>query len=122
LATDGVIVAKTGTGLTSIVSPLATAVMVDRKSKELSTKSIDDILKADKHNYFIPNSEINEVILKKKLGSIKIRINSKNKQVEWTAMGFSATKPNGEKQDLKHRIEDYEITLRPIFGEKLIKN
>jgi hypothetical protein len=83
-----------------------------KKKGELYSKlSFEDILKADKNNYAIPNSEITEVELKKYGRGTKLNIKTSKKygKTKWYVGG--AWKDVGEK---------YENMLRPIFKDRLI--
>lgn len=95
-----------------------------KKEKEYVELPAEDILKADKNNFDIPYSEITKVELSKKLGSIRINMESaparyiKDEEIEgatywgkWHARGIPEKK--------KAEIEDYEDILRPVFGDKL---
>jgi hypothetical protein len=82
-----------------------------KKGEQYSMLSLEDIIKADKNNYAIPNSEITEVELQKYVRVTKINIKTGKKygETKWLAEGL--WKDVGEK---------YENMLRPIFKDNLI--
>lgn len=112
------IVARAGSGgigmMFGAVGATAEAVITARKVKKIEKEhhkfSVEDILKADKNNYGIPNSEIEKVELKKFGRGAKLHIKTRKKygKTKWYARG--AWKDVGEK---------YENMLRPIFGDRL---
>ncbi|MCW4052686.1 MAG: hypothetical protein NWE78_05725 [Candidatus Bathyarchaeota archaeon] len=121
---DRVIVARTSAGkggflfggLGAGIETAYTMSKAEKKTKELLEISPDSILTADKNNYAIPSSEITRIDLWKKLGGIRIRIETSDKRTpKWVGMGtHPKTSP---KKGFK--IGDYENILRPVFGEKL---
>jgi len=87
-----------------------------KKGEQYSQLSLEDILKADKNNYAISNSEITEVELKKFGKGTKLNIKTSTKhgramygETKWYVEG--AWKDIGEK---------HENMLRPIFKDRLI--
>jgi len=87
-----------------------------KKAEQYSEVSLESILKADKNNYAILNSEVTEVELKKygKVAKINIKTTTKHGkamygETKWQTM--EAWKDVGEK---------YENMLRTIFKDKLI--
>ena len=87
-----------------------TAKKAKKKAEEYRESSMEDVLKADKNNYAIPDSDITKVELKKYVRGTKLNIKTSKKygKTKWYAGG--AWKDVGEK---------YENMLRPIFGDKL---
>jgi hypothetical protein len=88
-----------------------------KKGERYSKLSLEDILKADKNSYAIPNSEIIEVELKKFGRGTKLNIKTSQKhgrsmygEAKWY-VSEGAWKDIGEK---------YENMLRPIFKDRLI--
>ena len=106
--------------------------MFDAISAELP---LEDILKTDKHNYAIPNSEIIKVKLKKQwlVGAVELRIEASKKKQKWIGWGAVAPIKGMKFEDFKDilpprkmiakkkkgKLEDYEDILRPVFGDKL---
>jgi hypothetical protein len=81
-----------------------------KKKEEHRELSLEDILKADKNNYAISNSDITEVELKKLWRGTHIQIKTSKKygKTKWDVEG--SWKDVGEK---------YDNMLRPIFGDRL---
>ena len=74
---------------------------------------LGDVLKADKNNYAISNSEIIKVELKKFGRGSFINITTNKKTQKWFTLGLIP-----EKKDVK--LEDYENILRQAFPDKLV--
>lgn len=113
LTTDRVIVARSGKG-GELFGAIGAAVQWFRgrkKGEKLEKLILEDVLKADKNNFAIPNSEIREVKLKKFGRGAKIHILTNKKKHEWYAGGI----PDKEKV----KLEDYESILQRAFPEKL---
>ena len=82
-----------------------------KKKEEYSKLPLEDILKADKNNYAVPNSEIIAVELKKDWRVISLNIKTSKKYGETKWHIAELWKDAGEK---------YQNMLRPIFKDKLI--
>jgi hypothetical protein len=83
----------------------------EKKGEQYNKLSLEDILKADKNNYAVPNSEIIEVELKKDWRAISLNIKTTKKygETKWHIEGL-----------WNDAGEEYGNMLRPIFAEKLI--
>ena len=82
------------------------------EAKEYRELSLEEVLKANKNNYAIPNSDITEVVLKKLWRGVQIQIKTSKKygKTLWGVDVVGSWKDVGEK---------YENMLRPIFGDRL---
>jgi len=110
LTADMVIVARIGGG-SLLIWPLATWFRVGKKEEKLAELSVEELLKADKNNFAIYNSEIRKVELKKHGLEVEINIITNEKKYEWHVRG-SPRKKNA-------KIEDYEKILELVFPDKL---
>lgn len=83
------------------------------EAKEYRELSLEEVLKANKNNYAIPNSDITEVVLKKlwRGAQIEIKTSKKYGKTLWGVDVVGSWKDVGEK---------YENMLRPIFGDRLV--
>ena len=99
-----------GGAVGGVVGAVLDARKAKKKDEEQRELSLEDILKADKNNFAIPNSDITEVELKRYVRGTKIEIETSKKygKTKWYADG--AWKDVGEK---------HENMLRPIFGDRL---
>jgi len=88
-----------------------------KKEEQYSKVSLESILKADKNNYAIPNSEITEVELKKSGKGTKLNI--KTSQKHGKSM-YGETKWHVFEGAWKDVGQRYENMLRPIFKDRLI--
>jgi hypothetical protein len=126
LTPDRVIVARTGKSRMVIAGTLfgavgagieatVTARKAKKKEKETLELPVEDILRADKNNYFLSNLEIKEIELKKGGWGRLIGLNiiTSRKKHKWGVRGLVP-----EKKGVK--LEDYENMLRPIFKDRLI--
>jgi hypothetical protein len=94
----------------------------------------EDILKSNKHNYAILNSEITKVERK---GRLRFHIKTSKKTHKWYAgivisdeMMAKGDNPCMTAEEMRDRdsrkrfeakhLEDYEKVLRPIFGDRLL--
>jgi len=81
----------------------------------LKTMDIESILRSDKHNFAIFNSEIRKVELKASHSDmdvwIDLNIITSEKKYKWHDLGIHQRKGT--------RLEDYEEMLRSAFGDKL---
>lgn len=100
----------------------------------LKTVKVEEILKSDKHNFAIPNSEITKIELTKSCGEadavyprgytgsnidklrwslkwINLDVITSRKKYKWNDLDIP------EKKDVE--LEDYENMLRPVFDDKL---
>ena len=127
LMVGGVIGGAVGAGVEAVIKARK------KKTKEQEWKErvkiffelpLEDILKADKHNFAIPNSEITKVERKSRL---RFHITTSKKKYKWYS-GVVISDPkmvaSGDipwETDWKdpRLFEDYENVLRPIFGDKL---
>lgn len=88
-----------------------------KKSKEMLDLQLEDVLKAHKDNYAISNSEVTKVELKSRM---RLNIKTNRKEHKWYGGGLSRGLVLPEKEGKLQYPEDYENTLRPIFGERLL--
>ena len=118
---DRVVVARTSGGLGMAFGAVAAGLEAYKgikKEKEYLELSLQEILEIDKDNFALPYFEITKVELKKgwlkqpKLSIILSREVSKEKKYEWNLMGLIVPEKGV-------KFEDYENTLRPIFGDRL---
>lgn len=81
----------------------------------LKTMDVGNILRSDKHNFAIPNSEITKVELKKSYIDmdtwLDFSILTSKQRYKWNALNLP------QKKDAE--LRDYEGILRPIFGDRL---
>lgn len=82
------------------------------RERERQANTLEELLKTNKHNFAIRNSEITEIRLKKGWIESKLEIITIKKKYKWGIEGL-----NNQKEGLK--LEDFENILRPIFGDKL---
>jgi hypothetical protein len=110
LTADMVIVARIGGG-SLLIWPLATWFRAGKKEEKLAEFSVGELLKADKNNFAIFNSEIRKVELKKHGLGAEINIITNEKKYEWYVRGIPGKK--------NAKIEDYEKILELVFPDKL---
>jgi len=112
---DRVIVArKSGAsgGLFGVIGIAIQASKGKKREKEYLELSPEDVLKADKKNFALPNSEIREVELKCGGGNlVELKIITSEKKHKWLVLPFEVKK--------EQRTEDCENILRPVFGDRL---
>lgn len=101
-------------GSVQAIGNIIQAAQAEKREKEHVKTYLESILKEDKRNYAIPNSEIEKVELKKSWGSYKLHITTRKKKHEWSIY----------LKDLKNQakaviLEDCENVLRSAFGDKL---
>ena len=84
---------------------------IRKKEEKLAELSIEELLKANKNNFVIPNSKIKKVELKKYLRLARINIMTNEKKYGWFVRGIPSEKSS--------KIEDYERILRSVFPYKL---
>ena len=116
---DRVIVARTGGGRSYALGLFAVGLQVDAKHKELRTLPTESVLKADKNNYAILNSEIKKIEINKKHGILSLQIETKDKKRKWYALGVIEKEEETSKEVSKGQLSDYAKILKPIFGGKL---
>jgi len=117
---DRVIVARTSGGFGGMlfgvigagIEAAITARKGKKKEKEYLELSLESVLKADKNNFAIPNSEVTKIELKSRR---RFHITTSKKKHEWYA-GPILPEEKGKKVRYP---EDYEDILRPVFGDKL---
>ncbi len=88
-----------------------------KKGEQYSKLSLDDVLKADKNNYAILNSEITEVELKKFGRGTKLNIKT---SVKHGSSMYGETNWYVAEGGWKEVGEKMENMLRPIFKDRLI--
>ena len=122
---DRVIVARAAAGPPWFTPPVIDLAMdfynIFYKSKKAEKGylelPLEDVLKADKNNYAIPNSEIIKVELKKWGGGSKINITTNKKTHKWFAAGLISDPEDYE--NILYKFEDYENILQLAFLDKL---
>ena len=82
------------------------------RERERQADTLEELLKTNKHNFALRNSEITEIRLKKGWIGIKLEIITSKKKYKWGIEGL-----NNQKKGLK--LEDFENMLRPVFEDKL---
>jgi len=94
-----------------------------RKSEKLleTITDLEEFLKADKHNFAIPNSEITKVELKKGWTGVKLNITTNKKKFKWYAksLGLSSPSPSTTAPEHGVKLEDFENILQRIFPDKM---
>jgi hypothetical protein len=85
---------------------------VKKNEEKIIELSAEEILKIDKNNFVIPNSEIKKVELRiLGFARAKINVTTNEKKYEWFVRGIPSEK--------SAKIEDYERILRSFFLDKL---
>lgn len=109
-ATD-VIDGLTGVAFDAIKTSESKRRMLER---ERHVRTLEELLRADKHNFAIPNSEIRKIELKSRF---RFHITTNKEKHKWYASPhpYSTTEKGKE---IKYPA-DYENMLRPTFGDKL---
>lgn len=100
-----------GTGITSDI--IISAKKAEKESREALEKEhlelpLEDVLKADKHNFAIPKSDITKVELKSRMRAKVINIITNKKKHNWYLFLKKGVK-----------LEDYENIIRQAFPNKL---
>ena len=133
---DGMIVARTRSsqgvptgalfGAVGILTEVAIRGIIEsKKKKEPQELSVEQILKAHKRNYMIPNSDITRVELKirgilRNIVGIKVVTSKKYGKTDWQVLGTWKIDVGKDKVKWKDAcIEKCENMLRPIFGDRL---
>lgn len=114
VTSDRMVVARTSDGWNDYLAWQG-ATAPEQRSDNLRNFSTEDVLKSNKQNYQIVNSEIVGIEVKKKFNVISIKLAAKSKEHKWTAMGLVTKVSDGKTIG---RIEDYVSFLRPIYGDK----
>lgn len=111
---DRVIVARKSTKLPYFAAG-AHAEVDDVFIELLKTVEAEDILRSNKHNFAVSNSEITKVELKASHSDmdvwIDLKITTSEKKHKWNDLGIP--------QKRYAKLEDYEDMLRSTFGDKL---
>ncbi len=94
-----------------------------KKTEHYSALPLEDMIKADKHNYAIPNGQVRKIELKKQWRGASIEIETDTKVIE----GKKTKQKWVINQRLKDKpprddIPEYADVLRPIFGDRLTVN
>jgi len=117
---DKVIVARTSGSsgvMFGAIGAIYDSITTTKKAEKMLELPLEDVLKAHKDNYAIPNSEITRVELKSRM---RLNIITSKDKHKWYGGGLSRDLILPEKKEKKVRYpEDYGNMLRPIFGDKL---
>ncbi len=121
-----IIVAKRGGGLagtlgifggaiTAVAGAAYDSYKAGKKGEELAGLSVESILKADKNNFAIDNSELVRVELKK----LAMKVETKKKKYKYIAEGIPGMKPKSRWKGIP--IEEYVNVLKQcVAPEKLV--
>ncbi len=112
-------------GVVGIFAEAAVAAIRSRKEKGEREKpteiSVEDILKADKNNYVIPNSDVTEVELKIPIEHLRKGHGLSFLRILTNKKCARATRWYGKKygKEGEARARECEKLLRSVFGDKL---
>ncbi|UCB60990.1 MAG: hypothetical protein JSW72_02745 [Candidatus Bathyarchaeota archaeon] len=86
------------------------------REREKHADTPEKLLKTDKNNFALLNSEIKQIELKKFLRVTRIHITTQRKKYKWNLHTYT---PKGIKTSIAAELNDYENMLRPVFRDKL---
>ena len=102
-------------GVLTLISEDPPRKSYQNKLVSLESLNPDEILKADEHNFAIPNSEIIKIELKYGWWNVKAELNVATSNKKYQCF----LKDIPSKAEKKRRAEHCENILRPIFRDKL---
>lgn len=122
---DRTVVARTGSGKGGILFGAVGGAIegflqyeeTKKKGEQYGKLSLEDVLKADKNNYAIPNGEISEVELKKFGRGTKLNVKTSVKHGKAMYGETSWYVAEGGWKEVGEKMENM---LRPIFKDKLV--
>lgn len=109
----GVIGGLLGGAIGGAVGGVMQARDAKKKTEQYSQISLESILKADKNNYAIPNTDVEKIEIKSRN---RFHITTTKEQHKWY---LSPKEAGWTTSSIKEDIKNLENILRPIFGDRL---